>query len=311
MKRKKWTEVEEETLISAYSELVSSCGGISQLRTREKKFQPIADRVNSLHHLRDATAFPFRWSWRDVSIKIQNMRHQYLGVKLKLPSSSSAAEGPDWDHALHALHFWPNFLRYKAVFGDIDHHPSPSSSSPTSAYASAVSDDGKVENLGKMVAELGEVLVGREESRREREGCDREGPRQLRREMEALAAMVASEEEKDRRQCWRRREDRREEEEMEWRERMLGMQMDHEKLVMQMHAEACQAQMQMLGILVRLVCQFLSPTGSSGAGGSDGGINGLQQHVMHNMQQQQQQQSPASLVGDNVKNDVHSGENYL
>lgn len=305
MKRKKWTEAEEETLISAYSELVSTCGGISQLRTREKKFQPIADRVNSLHHFRDATAFPFRWTWRDVSIKIQNMRHQYLGVKLKLPSSS-AAEGPDWDHALH---LWPNFLRYKAVFGDIDPHPSPSSSSPASAYASAASDDGKVENLGKMVAELGEVLVGREEIRREREGCDRECQR--RREMEALAAMVAAEEEEARKQRWRRREEIRQEEEMEWREKILGMQMEHEKQVMQMHAEACQAQMQMLSILVRLVCQFLTPTASSGAGGSDGGINGLQHHVMHNLQQEQQQQSPGSLVDDNVKNDVPSGEDYL
>ncbi|KAH0462335.1 hypothetical protein IEQ34_009910 [Dendrobium chrysotoxum] len=307
MKRKKWTEAEEETLISAYSELVSSCGGISQLRTREKKFQPIADRVNSLHHLRDATAFPFRWSWRDVSIKIQNMRHQYLGVKLKLPSPSSAAEGPDWDHALH---LWPNFLRYKAVFGDIDPHPSPFSSSPASAYASAASEDGRVENLGKMVAELGEVLVGREESRREREGSDRVGRYQRRREIEALTAMVPSEEE-ERRQLWRRREERREEEEMEWREKMLEMQMEHEKQVMQMHAEACQVQMQMLGIVVRLVCQFLSPTASSGAGGGDAGINGLQHHVMHNLQQQQQPQSPGSLVGDNVKNDVHSGEDYL
>ncbi|XP_020590915.1 uncharacterized protein LOC110031841 [Phalaenopsis equestris] len=306
MKRKKWKEAEEETLISAYSELVSSCGKISQLRTREKKFQPIADRVNSLHHLCDATAFPFRWSWRDVSIKIQNMRHQYIGVKLKL-SSSSAAEGPDLDHCLQ---LWPNFLRYKAVFGDIDPHPSASSSSSASAYASAASDDGKIENLGKMVAELGVVLVGREESRREREGCDRECRRQRGSEMQALAAMVVSDEEEERRQRWRRREERREEEEMEWRERMLGMQMEHEKQVMQMHAEACQAQMQMLSILVRFVCQFLSPTASSGAGGSDGGINGLQHHVMHNLQHQQQQ-SPGSLVVDNVKNDVPSGEDYL
>ncbi|KAK8960885.1 hypothetical protein KSP40_PGU014758 [Platanthera guangdongensis] len=111
MKRKKWTEAEEETLINAYSDLLSSCGMFSQLRTREKKFQPIADRLNSLHHIRDPAAFPFRWSWRDVSVKIQNMRHQYLGVKLKLSSSS-----PNWDRALH---LWPNFLRYKAVFGTL------------------------------------------------------------------------------------------------------------------------------------------------------------------------------------------------
>lgn len=162
-----------------------------------------------------------------------------------------------------------------------------------------------------MVAELGEVLVGREESRREREGCDREWRSQRRREMDVLQVMATTEEEEARKQRCRRREEMREEEEMEWREKMLGMQMEHEKQVMQMHAEACQAQMQMLSILVRFVCQLLTSTASSGAGGSDGGINGLQHHVIDNMQQQQQQQSPGSLVGDNVKNDVPSGEDYL
>ncbi|PKA59303.1 hypothetical protein AXF42_Ash001397 [Apostasia shenzhenica] len=298
MKRKKWTEAEEETLIGAYSEMLSS-GGLSQLRTREKKFQPIADRVNSLHHLRDATAFPFRWSWRDVSIKIQNMRHQYLGVKLKLSSSSSAGGDPDWDHALH---LWPNFFRYKAVFGDIDPHPSPSSSSSASAGASDASEKGKGDDLGARVAELGEVLIGREERRMEREECDRVCRWRRRwREME--------DGDEERWERWRHWEERREEEEMEWREKVLGMQMEHEKQVMQMHAEACQAQMQMLGILVRLVCQFLSPAGTNGGGGSDSGINGLHHHLMQN--QQQPEHSPESLVGDDEKHEAHSREHYL
>lgn len=287
MKRKKWTEAEEETLISSYSDLLSSCAMFSQLRTREKKFQPIADRINSLHHTLDPAAFPFRWSWRDVSVKIQNMRHQYLNVKLKL--SSSPPDSPDWDLALN---LWPNFLRYKAVFGDLDPDSSPSSSSPSG-------EDGKITNLGRMVAELGSVLVGREEARREREGFLRYGRRRRRTAIDAEA--------EERRDRWRRREERRDVEEMEWRERLLGMQMEHEKRAMQMHVDACQAQMQMLGILVRVACQFPSPSASSGTGG----IDGLQGLSMHNSQQQQQQLSAGSLVGDNGKNDAHSGEGFL
>ncbi|KAK8947465.1 hypothetical protein KSP39_PZI006656 [Platanthera zijinensis] len=160
-----------------------------------------------------------------------------------------------------------------------------------------------------MVARLGSVLVGREETRRERGGLLRDGRRQRRSEIDALKEAEADE----RRERWRRREESRDEEEMEWRERLLGMQMEHEKRVMQMHADACQAQIQMLGILLRLACQFLSPAASSGTGGTDGGINGLQHHAMHSSPQQppQQQLSSGSLVGDNGKNDAHSGEGYL
>ncbi|KAK8960887.1 hypothetical protein KSP40_PGU014757 [Platanthera guangdongensis] len=158
-----------------------------------------------------------------------------------------------------------------------------------------------------MVARLGSVLVGREETRRERGGLLRDGRRQRRSEIDALK------EADERRERWRRREESRDEEELEWRERLLGMQMEHQKRVMQMHADACQAQIQMLGILVRLACQFLSPAASSGTGRTDDRINGLQHNAMHSSQQQplQQQLSSGSLVGDNGKNDAHSGEGYL
>ncbi|XP_019703575.2 uncharacterized protein [Elaeis guineensis] len=376
MKRKKWKEEEEATLIREYSGLLSG-GALAKLRTREKKFQPIADRVNALHHHRDPVAFPFRWSWRDVSIKIQNMRHQYLNVKHKLlhlpPSSSSGpAAGFDWDQGVH---LWPNFLLYKEVFGDHDLEPPKNSSAVSSdddeeeeleepelaaedeeredeeripsaceredfkgfedAGENPEQEDeevgiglglgqqrcrggggGRLGVIGSRVVGLAEISMRREERRREREAAreaedwERRRRRRRRREMQQRReADAAAEEEEERRRerRWRRRmEERREEEEMEWRERLLGMQMEHEKQVMQMHADACQAQMQMIGILIRLVCQFLG----AGAGGSDGGLGGMPHPVMQ-QQQQQQQQSPESLVGDNGKNGDHSSGHYL
>ena len=115
---------------------------------------------------------------------------------------------------------------------------------------------------------------------------------------------------------WRerlRREERREQENMEWMERVVEIQMEHEKQAMQMHADACQAQLQILGILARVVCQFLGP-------GSGGGDVGLPSQVVENFQHQQQQQQRAmeegetteSLAGhENGKNDGHSGRGYL
>ncbi|XP_008802386.2 conglutin alpha 2-like [Phoenix dactylifera] len=378
MKRKKWKEEEEATLIREYSGLLS-VGVLAKLRTREKKFQPIADRVNTLHHHRDPVAFPFRWSWRDVSIKIQNMRHQYLNVKHKLlhlppPSSSSSASasaaGFDWDQGVH---LWPNFLLYKKVFGDLDLEPPKNSSAVSSdddeeedleepelgAEDEEKEDGEQIHNaggqedfkgfedagenpeqedeevgvglglgqercrggggrlgvIGSRVAGLGEIAMRREERRREREAAreaeDLERRRRRRRAREQRREADAAEEEEEERRRerrWRRRmEERRDEEEMEWRERLLGMQMEHEKQVMQMHADACQSQMQMIGILIRLVCQFLG----AGAGGSDGGLGGMPPPVMQQQQQQQQQQSPESLVGNNGKNGDHSGGHYL
>ncbi|KAL6520147.1 hypothetical protein OROHE_017290 [Orobanche hederae] len=113
MKRKKWSELEERTLLSKYSDLLNS-RTLAKLKTREKKFRPIADHVNSLHHLQDPITFPFKWSWRDVSIKVQNMRHQYIGVKQKIRISSNKFNWGDGE-----IH-WENFLKYKEVFGDIE-----------------------------------------------------------------------------------------------------------------------------------------------------------------------------------------------
>eukprot|EP00249_Psilotum_nudum_P014774 c24996_g1_i1 orf=241-1809(-) len=121
MRRKKWTEEEEETLIAKYGELLR-CGVLAKLKTRERKFQPIADHVNALHHSQDPIAFPWEWTWRDASIKVQNMRHQYLGVKQKIrrivdPLGPGEHEEYDWEEGVN---HWPTFLKYKEVFGDVE-----------------------------------------------------------------------------------------------------------------------------------------------------------------------------------------------
>ncbi|KAK9138392.1 hypothetical protein Sjap_008986 [Stephania japonica] len=131
-RRKKWTEEEERTLIDKYGDMVSD-GTLAKMKTREKRFKPIAAQVNSLHHSRDPIAFPWQWTWKDASTKVQNMRHQYLLVKQKIkrPATATAAtalgsvaeedvekeEEFDW---VEGVSHWPNFLRYKSVFGD---HP--------------------------------------------------------------------------------------------------------------------------------------------------------------------------------------------
>lgn len=110
--RKKWTEAEERSLIDKYGEMISD-GTLSKMKTREKKYKPIALHVNSVHHLVDPITYPWEWSWKDVSNKVQNMRHQYSLVKQKIKSSE---EGFDW---VEGLTHWSNFLRYKNVFGDV------------------------------------------------------------------------------------------------------------------------------------------------------------------------------------------------
>lgn len=123
-RRKKWTEAEEKTLILRYGEMVSD-GTLAKMKTREKKFEPIACYVNSVHHARDPIAYPWQWTWKDVSTKVQNMRHQYLLVKQKIkkPESDNSGTGEcsnreeyDW---VEGLTHWSNFLRYKEVFGDV------------------------------------------------------------------------------------------------------------------------------------------------------------------------------------------------
>ncbi|KAG5226750.1 stress response protein [Salix suchowensis] len=92
------TEVEEKTLIEKYGEMVSD-GTLAKMKTREKKYKPIALYVNSVHH-------------------VQNMRHQYMLVKQKIKKpefSSMENSGCGGGELTH----WSNFLRYKEVFGDL------------------------------------------------------------------------------------------------------------------------------------------------------------------------------------------------
>ncbi|XP_058094023.1 uncharacterized protein LOC131240033 [Magnolia sinica] len=434
MKRKKWTEEEESTLISKYSELLRS-GTLSKLKTREKKFEPIAQHVNALHHMVDPTSFPFRWSWRDVSIKVQNMRHQFLNVKQKIrivPSSSNSASsntsGYNWSDGEN---HWQNFLKYKQVFGDLDLDPplsavangsgnnahvgnsnnhnddddenddddragpvdGPSSLLVVDDDAAAVfgydgfvdgdgsdvlglglgidcedgfdadrdeeevdpavsdgeerdggedGEDGDLgfvrgmkrarkdgEDWGGQVLELREMALRREESRREREfgredevAAREDGRRERERQREERMGTREFELE-ERERMWvrwqferrmrveeefveerRRRmkmEEKREEEEMKWREQMVGMQMEHEKQMMEMYADACHNQMQVLGVLVRLVSQFFGPGGD----GLGGGMGGLPSQVLQNLQH------PGSLVGENGKADGNSGGHFM
>ncbi|PIA55729.1 hypothetical protein AQUCO_00700204v1 [Aquilegia coerulea] len=395
MKRKKWTENEEKTLINKYSELQTS-GTLSKLKTREKKFQPIADQVNSLHHLQDPITFPFSWSWRDVSIKVQNMRHQYLGVKQKIRVSDDEFNWNDGqDH-------WTNFFMYKDVFGDVeldavgglgkrsgggggggngglleedgcysfggngngndvlglgldldcedfdgcdgnddedlglsDGEEEDEESLGLSRGKRLKRDDG-IGFLGSQVLELRDVMGRKEERRREREfkkeeeemsRYERKWERENQNEerlREREERMEAREFElEDRQKIWERREcerrikverefdadrqrwlmkmeEKREEEEMAWRERMVEMQIEHEKQMMQMHADACQNQMQVLGVLVRLMCQFFGS-------GNDalGGLGPLPPQVLHSLQQQ------GGLVGDNGKPDLNSDSHFM
>ncbi|XP_044478753.1 uncharacterized protein LOC123205779 [Mangifera indica] len=124
-RRKKWTEAEEKTLIEKYGEMVAD-GTLVKMKTREKKYKPIALYVNSVHHVRDPMAFPWQWTWKDVSTKVQNMRHQYLLVKQKIKkpelsvdhSVGGESNGDEFDW-VEGLTHWSNFLRYKEVFGDV------------------------------------------------------------------------------------------------------------------------------------------------------------------------------------------------
>lgn len=118
-KRKKWTEAEERTLIDKYEEMVSG-GIIAKMKTREKKFRPIALFVNSVHHARDPAVYPWQWTWKDVSTKVQNMRHQYLLVKQKIKKKPEVGDGMEEFDWVEGLTHWSNFLRYKEVFGDVE-----------------------------------------------------------------------------------------------------------------------------------------------------------------------------------------------
>lgn len=347
MKRKKWSEVEEQTLLSKYSDLVNS-GALAKLKTREKKFRPIADHVNTVHHLQDPITFPFKWSWRDVSIKVQNMRHQYLGVKQKIRISKDDFNWKD------GVNHWENFLKYKEVFGDVEleakgkkgssdlfenccdlgigmecedleeeeEEDAVGSESELVTRGKAKKGYGGLGLIGSQVLELREAMVRREEKRREREyereirEVEREGKRrewEVRRESERAMEVEEErwverrvrierevEEEEERRRRRRRMilEEEKEEEEMEWREKMVGMQMEHEKGMMQMQAEAWQNQMQIVGLMGRLLCHFFgTPT--------DGALGGLAltPQVLHH--------NPSGGLPHNAKPHANSPSDFI
>ncbi|OAY53630.1 hypothetical protein MANES_03G011500v8 [Manihot esculenta] len=393
MKRKKWSEHEEQTLLTKYSDLLTS-GTLSKLKTREKKFRPIADHVNSVHHLQDPVSFPFKWSWRDVSIKVQNMRHQYLGVKQKIRISKDEFNWKDGEN------HWENFLKYKEVFGDVelevkskksndscsndlfkdcgdlgfgidsedleeeegeedgeeegDNEDDDNVNGPGEEEGEFGGDKGNEEMgiprkgkvkkglggnrrlglLGAQVVDLRDVMMRRESKRREREfnkeKCMLE-TEEKRRELELRRETRRNEREErienwemefeERELMWARRglerqarvereleeerkkrrimEEKREEEEMEWRERMVAMQIEHEKAMMQIHADAFQNQMQILGLMARLMCQFFGANDGLG-----GGLGGLPPQVLQNLQH------PGGL-GDNVKPDTNSPSEFM
>ncbi|KAL4582446.1 hypothetical protein LXL04_006995 [Taraxacum kok-saghyz] len=366
MKRKKWSELEEQTLLTKYSDLHTS-GALAKLKTREKKFKPIAEHVNSVHHLRDPINFPFKWSWRDVSIKVQNMRHQYLGVKQKIRVSDSEYNWKDGEN------HWENFMKYKEVFGDIelesrDHkrfsdvggdlfgdsgfaysryggdeffglgfdelqndEDDDDEDVPEAGTDRDETDDsssvhvkklrkgvnGRMLGLvGAQMLELRDVVMRREEKRREREwrreeyvlereekihqgkGTDEEELMAMaRREVESRMRLEMEFEEERRRRL--AVEERWEEEEMKWREKMMSMQMEHEKQIMQLHANACQNQMQILGVMARVFCQFFG-TGTDGLGN-------LAPQVLQNLQQHPGDDG----LDDNQKPDPNSPSEFF
>ncbi|KAA8548378.1 hypothetical protein F0562_000062 [Nyssa sinensis] len=102
-----------------YGEMVYD-GTLAKMKTREKKYRPIALHVNSMHHVCDPVTYPWQWSWKDVSTKVQNMRHQYSLVKQKIKKPELVGDlgGEEFDW-VEGLTHWSNFLRYKEVFGDV------------------------------------------------------------------------------------------------------------------------------------------------------------------------------------------------
>lgn len=166
-KRKKWTEAEEKTLIDKYGEMVAD-GTLAKMKTREKKYKPIACYVNSVHHVRDSIAYPWQWSWKDVSTKVQNMRHQYLLVKQKIKRPDAVVNNPvggecngdddfDW---LEGLTHWSNFLRYKEVFGDVavSYNSTNNNNSNNSSDTMAVVNEER-ENRGGFIGGSGMEIV--------------------------------------------------------------------------------------------------------------------------------------------------------
>ncbi|XP_026387851.1 SAFB-like transcription modulator [Papaver somniferum] len=96
-RRKKWTEEEERTLINKYGEMLHN-GTLSKMKTREKKFRPIA-------------AQKIKKPREEIIDTANNHNHNE-----EVDDEILDIEEFDWGEGLT---HWPNFLRYKNVFGDV------------------------------------------------------------------------------------------------------------------------------------------------------------------------------------------------
>ncbi|PRQ56297.1 hypothetical protein RchiOBHm_Chr1g0334211 [Rosa chinensis] len=155
---------------------------------------------------------------------VQNMRHQYLGVKQKIRVSKDEFNWKDGEN------HWENFLKYKEVFGDVEL-------------------DGKGKRLKKKMKKKKNIWKKKKKKM----------------VLVVMTIIVA--------RNWVKLK-------LEWRERMVGLQIQHEKQMMQMHAEACQNQLQILGVMARFVCQFFG----SMSDGLGGGLGTLPPQILQNLQ---------------------------
>ncbi|KAL4280605.1 hypothetical protein GQ457_03G028780 [Hibiscus cannabinus] len=244
MKHKKWSELEEQTLWSKYSDLLNS-GTLSKLKTIEKKFKPIADHVNSIHHLQDPVTVPFN-TW---------------GVKQKIRISKDEFNWKDGDN------HWENLLKYEEVFLAI-WNLKLEGRRVVKAMVMGVICLRIVLNWGlqlvvrilrrkrKTMASMGMMAVTRRSDLRvslERRGNSEILVSHIRKSRKGavgsngfglLGTQVL---------------------ELEWKERLLGLQIEHEKGIMQTHMEAIQNQMQ-IRFMVR---QMMHPGGLGDNGKPD------------------------------------------
>lgn len=188
---------------------------------------------------------------------------------------------------------------------------------------------------GAKVLELRDVVMRREEKRREKEwsrevGAMENESERKERELRIKKQLMEREEgfyekemgffemqmAREKRECEKRirlereleqerrqrmkLEEKWEEEELEWRERLVEVQIEHEKQMMQMHADACQNQLQILSVLARLVCQFFGSTSD----GLSSTMGTLPPQVLQNLQH------PGGL-GDAGKPDANLPSQFL
>lgn len=270
-KRKKWTEEEERTLIDNYAEMVAD-GSLPKMKTREKKFRPIAAHVNAVHHCRDPVAFPWQWSWKDASTKVQNMRHQYLLVKQKIhnstkdepPSISSSTLDFDWDEGLT---HWPNFLRYKDVFGDVPLVGPKNESATGDGDGSGGGDGGgEVGENGFECEGAGGDSGGRRKRRKAMRGVERRICGLVTAQLARLEAAEEGREEERRRRReeeaakMREWEERMERRRVEWKKQMEEMLAQHRATMEQLQARIVHDQNAIINQLLGILSQWAGPS---------------------------------------------------